>query len=169
MVLAVMHQSNLSFDIPPPRHTPGIWTFKDWLKSGYYSWPSVNIDRQCVDIFIHFFKYLYNHIIFIVILIVFFCLFLQIKLMQRRLTIEQFSRHLGFHCSLTCDKKIALSKEYMKDHRDGLVYGRYTIILFIPLGGLCCIKVTLKCPSLWCTLWESSLCCNDFVWVFTMH
>ncbi|KAM7443003.1 N-alpha-acetyltransferase 25 [Porites harrisoni] len=48
----------------------------------------------------------------------------QIKLMHRRLTIEQFSRHLGFHCSLSSDEKIALSKEYMKQHKDGLVYGK---------------------------------------------
>ncbi|KAL9982182.1 hypothetical protein ACROYT_G010993 [Oculina patagonica] len=47
-----------------------------------------------------------------------------IKLMQRKLNIEQISRHLGFHCSLSCDEKIALSKEYMKQHSDGLVYGQ---------------------------------------------
>ena len=43
--------------------------------------------------------------------------------MHRRLTIEQFARHLGFHCSLSSDEKIALSKEYMKQHKGGLVYG----------------------------------------------
>ncbi|XP_068748503.1 N-alpha-acetyltransferase 25, NatB auxiliary subunit-like isoform X1 [Montipora capricornis] len=47
-----------------------------------------------------------------------------LKLMQRRLTIEQISRHLGFHSSLPCDDKVALSKEYMKQHKDGLVYGQ---------------------------------------------
>lgn len=47
-----------------------------------------------------------------------------VKYLQRRLTIEQISRHLGFHSRLCCDDKIALSKEYMKQHRDGLVYGQ---------------------------------------------
>ena len=53
----------------------------------------------------------------------------QLKLMQRMLTIEQLSRHLGFHSSLSYDDKIALSKEYMKHHRDGLVYGEYMLKL----------------------------------------
>ena len=43
--------------------------------------------------------------------------------MLRRMNIELISRHLGFHCSLSCDEKIALSKEYMKQHKDGLAYG----------------------------------------------
>lgn len=49
---------------------------------------------------------------------------LQIKLMLRKLNIEQISRHLEFHSCLSCDEKIALSKEYMKQHGDGLVYGQ---------------------------------------------
>ena len=44
--------------------------------------------------------------------------------MLRKLTIEQISRHLGFHCSLSGEEKISLSKELMKQHRDGLVYGQ---------------------------------------------
>lgn len=52
--------------------------------------------------------------------------------MQRRLTVEQISRHLGFHSHLCCDDKIALSKEYMKQHRDGLVYGQYCEVISTP-------------------------------------
>lgn len=47
--------------------------------------------------------------------------------MQRKLTIEQFSRHLGFHSRLSPDEKIALTKELMKQHKDGLVYGQYML------------------------------------------
>ncbi|XP_020616340.1 N-alpha-acetyltransferase 25, NatB auxiliary subunit-like isoform X1 [Orbicella faveolata] len=47
-----------------------------------------------------------------------------IKLMLRKLNMEQISRHLGFHSCLSSDEKIALSKEYMKQHGDGLVYGQ---------------------------------------------
>ena len=44
--------------------------------------------------------------------------------MLRKLNIEQISRHLGFHSCLSSDEKIALSKEYLKQHGDGLAYGQ---------------------------------------------
>ena len=64
--------------------------------------------------------------------------------MQRRLTIEQISRHLGFHSTLPCHDKVALSKEYMKQHKDGLVYGQYcetgTLFYTIDKSKLCISK-----------------------------
>lgn len=59
-----------------------------------------------------------------------FCL--QLNHLQRKLGIEQLSRHLGLHQRLSTDEKVALAKEYMRVYMNGLTLG-----LFIGIFILC--------------------------------
>jgi hypothetical protein len=45
--------------------------------------------------------------------------------LYRKLNIGQLSRFIGIHERLPINEKIALSKEYMKLHKDGLELGEY--------------------------------------------
>ena len=51
--------------------------------------------------------------------------FVQLNLLQRKLAIEQLSRHLGLHQGLSTEEKVAKAKEYMQVYTNGLTLGLF--------------------------------------------